>query len=349
MPHPAARRLAWCALAALLALTEAALAAPPIRWRIADLGALGTQGATALAVNNLGDAAGVSAAKVSGTSFQPPHAFVWHAGTLRDLGASLGSPAGLGFSEITALNDKGTLVGSGPEGLMQWRDGAAMPLGFKGKAEDVNNFDVIVGSHNTNPKARAFLYKAGVLHDLGTLGGSTSSANAVNDDNVVVGGSLIAGDAVGHAFVWRAGVMKDIGTLGGPASLASDVNRAGVVVGSAQDASGRWAAFVYDDAAGMRRLLDDRQESLAIAINERGAIVGESGDNAFLYDGGKLTLLESLPDVQAAGWLRLHPTGINDRGWICGWGWREGTAPHPSAFLLIPFEELRRERVIEKR
>ena len=55
--------------------------------------------------------------------------------------------------------------------------------------------------------------------DLGTLGGTRSYANAVNDSGQVVGESTTAGDASTHAFSWtQAGGMVDLGTLGGSSS-----------------------------------------------------------------------------------------------------------------------------------
>src|SRR5262245_19349150 len=49
--------------------------------------------------------------------------------------------------------------------------------------------------------------------DLGTLGGSTSSANDINDGGQIVGAATIAtGDE--HAFCWDNGAMIDLGTLG---------------------------------------------------------------------------------------------------------------------------------------
>jgi probable HAF family extracellular repeat protein len=59
--------------------------------------------------------------------------------------------------------------------------------------------------------------------DLGTLGGASSGANAINNRGQVVGGSLNAtpdptnpGSTELRAFLWQDGVMSDLGTLGGP-------------------------------------------------------------------------------------------------------------------------------------
>src|SRR2546430_304434 len=77
--------------------------------------------------------------------------------------------------------------------------------------------------------------------DLGTLGGSTSFATAVNGSGEVVGVGISAGDAGNHAFSWtQAGGLVDLGTLGGSASGALAVNTSGLVVGYASTTSEDW-------------------------------------------------------------------------------------------------------------
>ena len=69
------------------------------------------------------------------------------------------------------------------------------------------------------------------ITDLGTLGGTSSRATAVNDLGQVVGwGDTASGEP--HAFSWTAaGGMVDLGTLGGNYSTAAAVNDLGQVVG----------------------------------------------------------------------------------------------------------------------
>src|SRR5258708_5486664 len=68
--------------------------------------------------------------------------------------------------------------------------------------------------------ARAQLYS---VTDLGTLGGTYSSANAINSGGIVVGGANLTGDTAGHAFSYSGGVMTDLGTLGGNQSSAAGI------------------------------------------------------------------------------------------------------------------------------
>ncbi len=90
--------------------------------------------------------------------------------------------------------------------------------------------------------------------------------------------------------------------------------------------------MVYD-SSGMRRLFDAPGNHAAKSINDRGAVVGSMDNGSFLYDDGVLTRLESIPEVVAAGWTRLTPQGINDRGWIVGVG---AKADGGHAFILKP-------------
>ncbi|HVA30409.1 MAG TPA: PIG-L family deacetylase, partial [Gaiellaceae bacterium] len=69
--------------------------------------------------------------------------------------------------------------------------------------------------------------------DLGTLGGNSSAATAINDSGVVVGSARLPGSEVTHAFLYSGGRMRDLGTLPGKEnSGAAAVNSAGDVAGT---------------------------------------------------------------------------------------------------------------------
>lgn len=79
--------------------------------------------------------------------------------------------------------------------------------------------------------------------DLGTLGGLSSEAFAVNPSGQVVGISYRA-DGPAHAFSWtRTGGMVDLGALGGGSSEAHTVSASGQVVGYGLTVDDRAHAF----------------------------------------------------------------------------------------------------------
>src|SRR4051812_32226199 len=89
--------------------------------------------------------------------------------------------------------------------------------------------------------------------DLGTLGGPTSAAVAVNASGAVTGDSDTASGAV-HAFRWVGGTMQDLGTLGGRDSHAVAMNTDGEVAGYAQTSSGQWRAVLWPAKGKVKNL-----------------------------------------------------------------------------------------------
>src|SRR5262249_49181139 len=82
--------------------------------------------------------------------------------------------------------------------------------------------------------------------DLGTLGGTGSTAAAVSG-NIVVGNAGIAGGGQ-HAFAYdlATSTMRDLGTLGGSVSYAADISGSTVVGGSTTAVGAAVRSFTYD-------------------------------------------------------------------------------------------------------
>jgi probable HAF family extracellular repeat protein len=84
-----------------------------------------------------------------------------------------------------------------------------------------------------NGAAHAFLWTAGSMKDLGTLG-STSWGFGINDSGLVVGQSSFGNTY--HAFVFSGGKMRDLNKLIPPGSgwtlvAAHSINNTGQIVG----------------------------------------------------------------------------------------------------------------------
>jgi probable HAF family extracellular repeat protein len=167
----------------------------------------------------------------------------------------------------------------------------------------------------------AFLWSAETgLQDLGTLGGSSSVAAAVNDDGTVVGYSDTAEGAT-HAFLWTAAEgMQDLGVPGNgfyDTSFARAINNKGEVSGGISNSSGKEAAFYWSATTGFI-VLRRGNLSEGSGINDLGTVTGFEGTvelEAVLWNParGKLTFLGFLP-----GGTQSSSNDVNNLGNVAG-------------------------------
>jgi probable HAF family extracellular repeat protein len=184
------------------------------------------------------------------------------------------------------------------------------------------------------------------IEDLGTLGGSTSVATAINAAGQVAGFSTVAGGHR-HAFRWAQGVLQDLGTLGGSDSQATALNDAGQVVGFSTTAGDRVRrAFLWSE--GVLKLLPTLggSESYATAINSAGQVAGgATTPRGFLHAfRSTLSLTEGvLEDLGSADDLSTHAVGINAAGQVAGVvsdGWGTQACLYQAGIGLTPLGTL---------
>jgi probable HAF family extracellular repeat protein len=202
------------------------------------LGTLGGELSAAGGINASGAVVGLS---YTATNLQ--HAFLWtQAAGMQDMTPTL---TNVGGATATAINASSEAAGYYfPDGTrttmgFTWTQaGGLQTFGPAGTlAFAINDAGTVVGqapAANSNKHAFSFT-AAGGLKDLGTLGGSSSSALSINNNNWIVGNSLTStGTGFLHGFLWTptAG-MQDFTTLANfsanEATYSAQVNDFGVV------------------------------------------------------------------------------------------------------------------------
>ena len=312
---------------------------------------------------------------------QAPTQRKYHQYTLYDLGTFGGPDSSTSFF-ATSLSFKGAIGGAqtpahdpfDPNCLgspyfpgcyvmhaFQWNNGVLTDLGILGKKGDsnssfaaaINNLGLVAGySENGSidpltgyPETRAVVWKKGKITNLGTFGGTQSSAMAVNDLGQVVGGALnkvddplSTGFVLGfgvlspgttqvRAFVWKNGVKRDLGTLGGPDAFAYAINRFGQIAGQS------YTSYTPNPDTGIPtvdpflwtngKMIDlgtlGGTIGYPVWLNDWGQVVGFSnlaGDqvyHGFLWSRGKL--IDLFP---ASGGTYSYALWINDLGDVIG-------------------------------
>jgi probable HAF family extracellular repeat protein len=262
---------------------------------ILDLGTLGGDESAAQAINDLGQVAGRSTAAVDETD----HAFLWDGAFLTDItpalpfsegrainssGVVAGSALDRSFAfvwteanglrritnssygESAAINDAGWVTGCAWFGSNEvrrpfvWNGTSLINLSLEGGCgRAIKSSGWVAGNATFNDDEHAFIWNLVSSTDLGTLGGSESSASDINVSGHVVGDSVTA-DGVTHAFVWDGSVMRDLNDLIAPADPLAQyvtltgavrINNQGVILASGVDSRRSGAYRTYLLSSGV--------------------------------------------------------------------------------------------------
>jgi probable HAF family extracellular repeat protein len=301
---------------------------------------------TALGLNNSGDVVGYDYQGSLSKAFL----YSYSTGAVTDLGTLEGQS-----SVATGINGSGQIVG-----YSQNADGNTLAFlyspdqgmaslgtlsgGSNSEAFGINSAGQSVGDSQFNSDVhRPVLFADGAVKDLGASTQSSDTlktAYGINDSGQIVG-RYDAPNGATHGFLF-SGQLTDLGTLGGSNSEALAINKFGLMVGDSETSNGTTHAFAVNGAQiqDLGTLPEFNKASYARGVNDSGQIVGESdSDNqkrAFVYTNGLMVdLTHAAINLRQAGFSALDVAdGINNRGWIVGFGTtRDG---HLHAFLAIP-------------
>ena len=226
--------------------------------------------------------------------------------------------------------------------------------GTQGVAEVVSNKGWVVGAANLagDQNGRSFLWRDGVMSDLGTLGGPNSAepgGTVLSHNSRFIAGKAetSATDPLGEnfcffstgliclGFFWEDGKMTPLPTLGGNNSWATAVNNRSQVVGlaenSVQDSTCippqvlDYEPVIWEQdrngvfqVRGLSRIAGD-PDGYAWDMNDRGQVVGVSGNcsqtvtHAVLWESGSVTDMGNLGSNAVN-----QANSINSRGDVVG-------------------------------
>jgi probable HAF family extracellular repeat protein len=338
---------------------------------------------SAQGVNDKGDVVGTLAIGVKDTYYKITHAFLYKNGKITDLGV-YNTPQAPYYESTAgeAVNNSDIVVGDisnpgGPEGGVDygafdaflWQKGTMIDIaqgtsdgGASADAVTINNRGDVSGSYDAGPTlykffgySHGFIYRNGLLTDLGTLGGWFSYGYGINNADQVVGiATALPGYASSYeAFLWTNGTMKAIGGGQSTNFTPEAINDNGWITGTLRSAAGNG----YDKAVlyinGQFITLGTPQGFLGsegVSINSIGIVAGNllgtitySGGTytgvtgGFVYD-GKMYNLNELLD---GDWQIVSVGHINDFGQIAATGTMRGSTV-TYALLLTPSFGLRK-------
>ena len=207
------------------------------------------------------------------------------------------------------------------------------------RAADINSSGAVVGGYSTGGASRGFVNRGKGVVLLGSLGGTSSSAVAINDRGVVLGNWT---SAIGErrGYLYSCGTQRNIGAIYGGTTYR-DINNAGYIIGLANPpGSGPYPLSVLRAPNGaitdLGSIATENPATQVYAINNRNQIAAESGPwsspeqpfRAVIWTKGKFRDL---------GGFGAEPNGavaINDRGQATGYASVTTGGPHDRVAFL---------------
>lgn len=290
----------------------------------------------------------------------PTNAFSWtESGGLVGL-PNLASPART-FGVANGVNSAGVVVGTGattafgssPLPLI-WENGVVSQLPMPGgqtlgRANDINNSNVAVGSVGSGSTEFGVIYSGGnatVIAQTGPGGTVLRTAYGINDAGLITGFGIDPGNAarnVGFIYNTVTNTASEVGALAGHnGAICFAISDGGHIVGSSMLNQGPGLPFVWTLSDGIKEipLPTGTSQGSARGVNSSGWAVGTASSAfaiPFLYDGNETYRLQDLI-APGTGWDLSTNTsssamGISDDGIIVGTGVFNGAV---RAYAMIP-------------
>jgi probable HAF family extracellular repeat protein len=309
------------------------------------------------------------------------HAFAWRDGTLTDLGVLPGTTG----SSIDQINGHGFGAGVAETALSLNPGGIAvlfahgqvislgtLPGGSQSFAQNINDQGQVAGNSsngipdpfsifNWGTETRSFVWRGGVMRDLGSLGGPDTMMSWQNARGEIVGTSY-TNDTPNPAnngfpseapFLWQHGHMINLGSLGGSLGAANLINDAGQVVGLSNLAGDQNAhPFLWQNGKMIDFGTPDGNFGDAVYINQHGDSTGNyiAADGNFhgiLWRGHQMIDLPPVGGVPSAfgNALNNHDQVVGFESdangneviavlWTGGHGYNLNTLAEPSDFQM---------------
>lgn len=230
------------------------------------------------------------------------------------------------------------------------QDLGTLGTGTDAEAFEINEQGQVIGDSysSSNPglcygvTSGAFIWdrRHGMV-DLGSLGGTCTVPEDINNRGQIVGIGSVAGDAFHRAFLWENGSLRDLGGFNGNNTGAIAINEKGEAVGYAQHA----ALWKHVGELTDLGTVGSDPCSFAQGVNDSGQIVGDSSPSdcvsfntsrGFIWESGSIADLNALVPASSPLYI-IYAYTINNRGEIAVNGIDE--TGFEQAALLIPCDE----------